>query len=234
MCKKSAGTDIEGRLERKIFEGMKKRILCFGDSNTWGHDGKDASRFEEGIRWTSRLQMLLGDGYTVIEEGHNGRTTVWDDPIENRMAGLKYLWPCMESQSPIDLIIIMVGTNDTKVYFGCEATSIAKGAGRLVTMAQQSTFGRNNRAPEILLVSPILIFEENGLQYLFNADSARKSKEFAKEYEQVAKELGCHFLDAAKFAAPGTDDGIHLDQEGHEKLAQAMYEKVLEILEERA
>ncbi|MGN0356134.1 MAG: SGNH/GDSL hydrolase family protein [Muricoprocola sp.] len=213
---------------------MKKRILCFGDSNTWGYNGKDKSRFEEGIRWTSRLQMLLGDDYRVIEEGHNGRTTVWDDPVENRMAGLKYLWPCMESQSPIDLIIIMVGTNDTKNYFGCEAKAIACGAARLVTMAQQSPFGRNNRAPEILLVSPILVLEENGIQHVFNADSARKSKDFAKEYAEVAKELGCHFMDAAQYAAPGPDDGIHLSVEGHEKLAQAMYEKVLEILEERA
>ena len=91
---------------------MKKRILCFGDSNTWGYNGENGERFDEYIRWTGRLQRLLGSEYTVIEEGQNGRTTVWDDPIENRLAGLTYLWPCMESQSPFDLIIIMLGTND--------------------------------------------------------------------------------------------------------------------------
>ena len=122
---------------------MKKRVLCFGDSNTWGYNGEDGSRFEEDVRWTGILQQLLGDEYTVIEEGHNGRTTVWDDPIENRLAGLTYLWPCMESQSPFDLIIIMLGTNDTKTYFSRTPQNIADGAARLVRTAQTSPFGRD-------------------------------------------------------------------------------------------
>ena len=114
---------------------MKKRILCFGDSNTWGYCADDASRFDEDVRWTGLLAKMLGDGYTVIEEGQNGRTTVWDDPVENRLAGLTYLWPCMESHAPFDLIIIMLGTNDTKTYFSMTAQNIADAAGRQIGRA---------------------------------------------------------------------------------------------------
>lgn len=211
---------------------MKKRILCFGDSNTWGYNGEDGNRFEENVRWTGRLQTLLGEEYTVIEEGHNGRTTVWDDPVENRMAGLTYLWPCMESQSPFDLIIIMLGTNDTKTYFGSEAVSIARGAGRLVTMAQQSPFGRDKNAPKVLLVSPILLAEDNDAPMLFGKQGADKSKGFADAFRETADTLNCYYMDAAAYAKPGAADGIHMDAENHEKLAHAMYEMVRRICEQ--
>lgn len=210
---------------------MKKRILCFGDSNTWGYNGAGGGRFDEETRWTARLQSMLGEGYTVIEEGQNGRTTVWTDPVENRMAGFDYLWPCMESQHPFDLIIIMLGTNDTKTYFGCEAVSIANGAGRLVKLAQQSDFGPEHTSPKVLLVAPVLIDKEGGYPVLFGEQAARKSKDFAEEFERVAKERGCEFLDAARYAEVGKADGLHLDAENHGKLAKAMYDKVLSILE---
>lgn len=209
---------------------MKKRILCFGDSNTWGCNGTDGSRFDDTVRWTGRLQNLLGEEYTVIEEGQNGRTTVWTDPVENRMAGLDYLWPCMESQSPFDLIIIMLGTNDTKTYFGSEAVSIARGAGRLVQMAQQSPFGQDQQAPQVLLVSPILIAPDNNAPGLFGPQAAVKSSHFAREFLAVADQFGCDYLDAAAFAQPGSADGIHLDEENHEKLALAIFEAVRLIL----
>ena len=154
---------------------MKKRIVCFGDSNTWGYNALESSRYGEEIRWTGRLQRLLGEEYTVIEEAQNGRTTVWDDPIENRLAGLTYLWPCMESHSPFDLLIIMLGTNDTKLYFNVPAG-------------------------------------------------------FSQAYQEVAGEYGCYFLDAARYAAPCEYDGVHLDEDGHKKLACAVYDKVKNIL----
>ena len=90
---------------------MKKRVLCYGDSNTWGYIAGKGERYPEDVRWTGILQSLLGDSYTVIEEAQNGRTTVWDDPIECRLSGLTYFYPCIESQSPLDLIIIAVMTS---------------------------------------------------------------------------------------------------------------------------
>ena len=158
---------------------MKKRILCFGDSNTWGARADGNGRYDEETRWTCRLQDLLGSDYTVVEEGHNGRTTVWDDPVENRMAGITYLWPCLESQSPLDLVIIMLGTNDLKPRFGVQAHDIAQSAGRLVDMVQKSSFGPDNKAPKVLLVSPILAEPSPFYPHLFDEAAAAKSRQFA-------------------------------------------------------
>lgn len=209
---------------------MKKRILCFGDSNTWGYQAIVGERYDDDVRWTGKLQAMLGDGYTVIEEGHNGRTTVWDDPVENRLAGLTYLWPCLESQSPLDLVIIMVGTNDTKYRFGETARGIADGAGRLVDMVRKSQFGRGEKAPRILLVSPIRITYTDYFGDLFGQQAVEKSEHFSAEYLRVAEKYGCDFMDAASVAEPCPYDGVHLDAEGHAKLAAAMYDKVKQLI----
>ena len=209
---------------------MKKRILCFGDSNTWGYRGEDSERYSEDIRWTGRLQKMLGDEYTVIEEGHNGRTTVWTDPIENRMAGLDYLWPCMESQSPFDLIIIMLGTNDTKEYFPLDAQNIADGAGRLVGIALQSPFGPDHRPPKVLLTAPIRVVNRGEDASVFGPRSEAVSLGFPQAFLNVAQQMGCEYLNAGEFAMPCETDGVHLDETGHEKLAKAMYRKIKEIL----
>ena len=209
---------------------MKKRIVCFGDSNTWGYCGTDSSRYDDDVRWTGRLQALLGDGYTVIEEGQNGRTTVWDDPVENRLAGLTYLWPCMETHHPFDLLIIMLGTNDTKRYFGVQAGSIAESAGRLVDLAQKSDFGRGGSAPKVLLVAPVRIEYSEKFDCSFGKQAAEKSVGFPAAFREIAGRFGCHFMDASLYASPGPEDGVHLDPASHERLAQAMRDKVKEIL----
>lgn len=208
-----------------------KTILCFGDSNTWGAVATKEERYDENTRWGSRLRNLLGSEYWVVEEGQNGRTTVWEDPIENRMAGVTYLWPCMESHHPIDLVIIMLGTNDTKPYFGVNAGNIAAGAGRLVDMVQRSSFGPHKTAPKVLLISPIRIRHNSFYPHLFHDGQVEKSKGFPAAYKAVAEQFGCYFLDAAEVAEPDPADGVHLDAAGHAALAQAVAEKVKQILE---
>lgn len=209
---------------------MKKRIVCFGDSNTWGYRALLGTRYDDDVRWTGKLQLLLGDGYTVVEEGQNGRTTVWDDPVENRLAGLTYLWPCMESHSPFDLLIIMLGSNDTKGRFGEQTRGIADSAGRLVDMAQKSSFGRDGKAPRVLLVAPPRIEYNEVFQDLFDQQAVEKAKNFSAEFRRVAEQYGCDFLDASEVTVPCIEDGVHLDAVGHEALAIAMYKKVQSIL----
>lgn len=209
---------------------MKKRVLCFGDSNTWGYDAVTGGRYDEDTRWTALLQKSLGSDYTVIEEGHNGRTTVWDDPIENRLAGLTYLWPCMDSQSPIDLIVIMLGTNDTKCYFGTQAKSIADGAGRLVETAQKSKFGRCDQPPKVLLVAPIRVRDAECFEAIFGTQAEKKSEQFSVQFKRVADEFNCEFMDASEFADPSPVDGIHLDEKGHAAFAIALEKKIREII----
>ena len=206
------------------------RILCYGDSNTWGQHAPAGDRFDENTRWGSRLRTLLGDGYRVIEEGQRGRTTVWDDPVENRLAGLTYLWPCLDSHAPIDLVVIMLGTNDCKPYFGLHPQNIADGAGRLVDMVQKCNFGPGDTAPKVLLISPIRIEASSFYPHLFSEKEAAKSQGFPAAYEAVAERYGCAWLDAAALAQPDPADGVHLDAEGHKALAEAVAVKVKEII----
>ena len=105
-------------------------ILCFGDSNTHGYNPKDTTRFEKNIRWTGILQNLLGEKDYVIEEGLSGRTTVFEDPINEGLCGLNYIVPCLMTHEPVDLLIIMLGTNDTKERFGANADVISLGLTR--------------------------------------------------------------------------------------------------------
>lgn len=131
-----------------------RRILCYGDSNTWGYDAAADDRFPEEVRWTGVLQQLLGEGFRVIEEGQPGRTTVWDDPIEEHRNGKTALYSVLESQSPVDLVVLMLGTNDLKPRFSLNAFDIAAGLERLVRIIQTHLPTAQRRPPEILLVCP--------------------------------------------------------------------------------
>ncbi|MGA2640810.1 MAG: GDSL-type esterase/lipase family protein, partial [Spirochaetia bacterium] len=108
-----------------------REILCFGDSNTWGYDPVTQGRFPGDVRWTGVLQAALGPGFRVIEEGLNGRTTVWEDPVEGDKMGKRHLPPCLESQAPLDLVVLMLGTNDTKERYSAPPADIAAGVGVL-------------------------------------------------------------------------------------------------------
>ncbi len=104
----------------------KKRIVCFGDSNTWGYDPVNHTRYDESTRWTMVLQSLLGEEYQLIEEGQNGRTIANPDPWEwGTKCGLDYALPMIETHNPFDLLIIMLGSNDLKKKFSLPAPDIA-------------------------------------------------------------------------------------------------------------
>ena len=109
---------------------MKKRVLCYGDSNTWGFNAMNENvygqRFPEEVRWTGRLQTLLGENWTVIEEGLCGRTTVFEDPLREGLNGLQYLGPCLATHNPIDYLILMLGTNDCKARFSALPKNIER------------------------------------------------------------------------------------------------------------
>ena len=105
----------------------QKNILCFGDSNTHGYNSKTGGRFTVEERWTKLLQRKLGDDYYVIEEGLSGRTTSFEDPVFEGLSGLNAIYPCMMTHEPLDLVIIMLGTNDTKDRFNANGFIIGKG-----------------------------------------------------------------------------------------------------------
>lgn len=209
-----------------------KNILCFGDSNTYGANPNNMLRWQWGERWTSILQTLLGDGYHITENGLSGRTTVFEDPITPGRSGIKELPYVLEAASPLDLVIVMLGTNDTKSYFSASAPVIAMGAGKIVECIQDTRWYAGFSKPEILLVSPILIKEgcdTNSGCISFNKECPEKSRGFAAEYAEVARTHGIHFFDAASVAEAGCDC-VHMDIDSHKALAEALKNKVVEIL----
>ena len=120
----------------------RKTILCYGDSITWGYNPANQNRMTFDERWPGVLDNGLGEDYKVIEEGLNGRTTIRDDPVNNCYKnGLKYLVPCLESHKPIDMCILLLGTNDLKKRFGLSATEIANGIRILVDTIKKSASG---------------------------------------------------------------------------------------------
>lgn len=204
---------------------MKKRILCFGDSNTWGYDAASGGRYPETIRWTKRLQTLLGDDYEIIEEGLCGRTTVFEDPLAPGLSGLSYLEPCLLSHAPIDYLILMLGTNDCADRFSATAKNIADGMRRLLLCACQSPAWRNQE-PAALIIAPFPLEENLPDSYLLDTGRGvyKKSKALVGELRLLAAQSHCGFLELASITKPGGVDHIHLDAEGHEALARALYD----------
>jgi lysophospholipase L1-like esterase len=207
-------------------------ILCYGDSNTWGHDPVTQGRFPPTVRWTGILSRELGSEYYVIEEGLCGRTTVWDDPIEGlHLNGKNYLLPCLESHMPLDLVILMLGTNDLKKRFSVSALDIADSAGVLVGIIQKSAAGIAGSAPVVLLVAPPPVGRLSDYAEMFD-DAEVKSRKFSEYYRLAALEYGCDFLDAGEYIHSSDIDGVHFEVDQHEKLGLAFARSVREILQE--
>ena len=206
-----------------------KTILCYGDSNTWGYDPSSQQRFGPAERWTGVLQKELGMEYRIIEEGLNGRTTVWDDPIEGFKNGRSYLIPCIESHKPFDLITIMLGTNDLKIRFSVSAYDIAESVGVLIEHVQRSMVGRDNTSPTILLMAPPPLGKLSDCEEMFQG-GLEKSQFFGRYFRKKALERGCEFLDTSEFIKSSDLDGIHFEQEEHRKLGEAVAQKIGSIV----
>jgi len=206
-----------------------KVIVCYGDSNTYGLDPSTGGRYAPDARWTGVLQAELGDQYRVIEEGLSGRTTNLEDIIELNRNGLTYLAPCLESHAPIDLVTIMLGTNDLKARFNRNASDIAQSAGLLANIARSMRVGPDDGPPKVLLMAPPVVVGLTDLDGMF-AGAIEKSEQFAHYYAIWAEKNHVAFLDAGSVIVSSPTDGIHIDAPEHAKLGKAMAAKVREII----
>ena len=213
---------------------MKKTILCYGDSNTYGYI-PTGGRYDAQTRWPRRMAALLGDACDVVEEGFNGRTCVMDDPTEGGFkSGLAHLPPILMSHTPLDVVLLMLGTNDTKRRFGLSAMTIGQGMTQLVRTARQYAFAEDGRPSRIVIVSPPLI-GENLMQTRFaegfGEQAIEVSRGLAREYRRVSKLMRCDYFDAAPFAEVSPLDAVHMTARGHLQLAEALAEKLRAVLE---
>ena len=209
-----------------------RTVLCYGDSNTYGFVPETGMRYPKDVRYPGRLQILLGDEYNVIEEGCNGRTAISDHPIDAWKNGMDYLRPCLNSHKPLDIVILMLGSNDLKTFFHLSAKQIAEGTGRLVDVIKSFLQEKQGYIPEIILVSPPEIGSDISSSPFYGdflEDAIGESKKFPENYKAVADEKGCRFLDSAKYIYPSKVDSLHLTVEGHRILAEKLYELIQDM-----
>ncbi len=204
-------------------------VLCYGDSNTWGYDPGSRNRFAPEVRWTGILAEQLGAGYRVIEEGLNGRTTRWDDPMEPGRNGLTYLRPCVESHEPLDAMLVMLGTNDLKSRFNLSASDIAQSAAGVAEEARRFGQTADGSPPKVLLVTPPAVTTLTELDQMF-AGALEKSRHFSHYYRLAASWKGIPVFDAGLVIVSSELDGIHFEVGEHRKLGEALAIEVRELI----
>ena len=203
-----------------------KSILFYGDSNTWGFDPGTTLRYPYHLRWTTLCAALLGADYNCIPAGMNGRTTAFDDPVKGARNGVKGLDYELQTHKPLDLMVIMLGTNDLKYT---DAEGSATEMERLVKLVLTANQRFNLSSPvfpiegvPILLISPILLKSHVGER----DDDMVESTKLSTFYQRIADDYHLHFMDAAHYAEPSDIDGVHLSVEGHRRLGAAIAEKI--------
>lgn len=209
---------------------IKQHILCYGDSVSWGIIPGTRNRHAFEKRWPGILQGLLGPDTRVIEECLNGRTTAWNDPFRPNRRGLDLLLPVLQSHSPLDLVIVFLGTNDLQAMYGVGAYESAQGAAALVDAIQASRPEPMDRAPQVLLVSPPRIVRPSGAMEPKFLGAEEKSKAFSHWYRLAATNRQCGFFDAADVIQPSITDGVHLDETQHREFAAAIHPVVRSML----
>jgi lysophospholipase L1-like esterase len=209
-----------------------KQILCYGDSNTWGADpADDSQRFEWPVRWPGVLQRVLGEDFHVVEEGLGGRTTVYDDPLLPGRSGLELIAPALECHAPLDLVILMLATNDIS-YAHITAAAAADGAAELAHLVRRCELGPGGAGPKVLLICPPPVgpFANNWRPELW-VGADEKSRALPREFARIAVALGVACLDAGKVITTSPLDGWHLEASQHELLGVAVAARARELLD---
>lgn len=214
----------------------EKRIMCFGDSLTWGWvpvvEGVPTTRYPAAVRWTGVVQLELGEGFIVIEEGLSARTTSLDDPTDPRLDGSAYLPSALASHLPLDLVVLMLGTNDSKAYFHRTPFEIAAGMSKLVGQVLGSAGGVGTvyPAPQVLVVAPppLTPMPHPYFQSLFGGGH-EKTAQLGKLYGDLADFMKVHFLDAGSVISTDGVDGIHFTEENNLALGKAVANRIREV-----
>ncbi|WOD09012.1 SGNH/GDSL hydrolase family protein [Marinomonas sp. GJ51-6] len=199
-------------------------ILCYGDSLTWGSI-PNGGRYPKHLRWPSMLNDLLGHRHEVINFGLPDRTTLWNDPFLEGRNGLAYLQAALETFGPVDILILMLGTNDLKRHFNVGAYEASKGIEKLIERSRMPN-SHGFPSPTLVVVAPPNILSPMG-SLAANFDGAiEKSQHFHQHYQDMAIHNNCLFLNSAGILQPSEVDGVHLDSSANEQLARALFDLI--------
>jgi lysophospholipase L1-like esterase len=225
----------------------KRRILVFGDSNSWGFMPRSnvdpTRRYDASVRWSGIMAAHLGAGFEVLEEALSGRTTDLDDsqidlPSEHlkgaTLNGAKLLPGIVASHLPLDLVIIMLGTNDLKARFNREPVDIAQAAVGLAQLVEECKGGIFTvyPAPRVLLIAPPPLGIKFHDPEQWNG-SREKSLVLGAALKELAKAAELPCFDAGEVITTDGVDGIHLTVEAHRRLGEAVARQVLLALEDK-
>ena len=202
-----------------------KKVLCFGDSNTFGFIPESGKRYDKNTRWSGILAQLAAGRFEIIEAGCNNRTAFTDNPAGFEQTGCKVL-PTLLTKD-IDCVILAIGVNDLQIFYNPTLEEIKNGMRRLVDIVREHCPNA-----EIILVSPARLTDNifNGyFRAMFDKISIEKSLYLSEIYESIAKEKNCHFADWDKIVTVSPKDGLHLEPDAHKKIAEAMFESLLSL-----
>jgi len=201
-----------------------KTIVCYGDSNTWGRI-PEGERYPRSIRWPGALQMLLGENYEVVEEGLNGRTFVAEDLEAPQKTGITHLKAILKTHLPIDLIIVMLGTNDVKILYNLNAEEIAQHLEETIKLIQVEGIKK------ILVVCPPSIVERSdGKTDERYINRSKITEELPEHFKKVSDKSGCSYINAEEYISSSKIDGFHFDSEMHKKLAEVLSKEIKKII----
>ncbi len=210
---------------------MKKNILCFGDSNTWGYTPGSGIRYAPEVRWPGVMAAELGDSFLIHEDGLSGRTTAFDFPWADCRNGMTALPYALFSQKPLDLLIIALGINDLTVV---DSSYSARSTAGLIRKARMLQAVPDSAGPiftgevTILVLAPAPVHPDYDRMY--GTSYYEESCKLAAQYEAMASENGVFYLNAGDYASASPIDCVHFSAETHRALGLAVARKVKEIL----
>lgn len=207
-----------------------KNIFCYGDSNTWGFDPVTWGRYEYADRWTSVLQDKLGEEYFVTVNALQGRTTAWEHPFLPFRNGKDHLMMLLESNAPLDLVIVMLGTNDIISMLNLSAEESSSGMLSLVRIIYQSLSGPDGKIPKIMIISPPVIGNLSGYMSLYYNSRKDESKKLAEYHKTFSDQFGCSFINSNDFIKVCEPDGLHISRDSQKILGLKVAEEVKIIL----
>ncbi len=204
-----------------------KKILCFGDSNTYGFTPATGVRYDKKTRWSGRLADLLGDDYEILEEGMNNRNGFFKNPQSVKLCGIDYLPIYLQNHRDIDICILALGTNDSQFFYNLDKQTVQNGLQSLTTSLLEV-----NPKTKIIIIPPVKI-QPNILDGIFSMQfdltSVDKTVETFEEYKNFAQRNDFYYLDLNEFVKPSIADGLHYSSESHKIMAEKIAEKIKQI-----
>lgn len=205
-----------------------KKVLCFGDSNTYGFVPGKCTRYDKNTRWTGVLQALCGSDFSIIEGGCNNRTAFVDNPAGVEQTGYKIL-PEYFTKDYFDIVVLAIGINDLQLFFRPTLEEFEQGIEKLIQITKDLSPNA-----KIILVCPSKLdlagIKSGVFSFQFDEISVEKSGKLSPIYKSLAEKYKCHFIDLNNIVDVSPLDGLHFSAESHKTIAENLYKNLKQTI----